>query len=283
MSEQDKEVKIPDKEELLGDQQQTETSEKEAPEYTEVEKAAMAQGWKPKDQWDGDPNQHRSAREYLDRGELLGKIKSQNQQLGEFREAIKQMADHNKRVYQAGFEQAIKDLKAQKMMALKDGDAEAVLAIDDKIEEQRGKLEEVKAQQVKISAPPKVSDTTTNWLAVNQWYQTETAMKYAANGFAADFASRNPNASEEEIYAFIDKEIRKEFPHKFKTTQAAPSPDGDSRRGGGGKPTSGNATFEKVLSTMTEEQQTIARSLVRSGAITKDKYVEDWNKISGGR
>lgn len=279
------EVKTPTAEELLAAGTQSEgEQEQQEPEYTEVEKQAMAQGWKPKDQWEGDPNQHRSAREYIDRGELLGKIKSQNQQLNELRTGLQQLSDHNKRVYMAGYENAIKELRQQRTAALKEGDVDAAAAIEEKLDDTKDKLAELKQQNTKVAQAPQTSEITRNWLAANQWYQQEPSMKYAANGYAQQMASQNPNVTEEEVYEYIDKQIRKDFPHKFERQQqrSAPSPDGDSRRSVGGK---GGAplTFEKILGNMTEEQQSIARSLVKTGAITKEKYVEDWVKITGGR
>lgn len=291
MAETDKkeDVKIPSKDELLNadSQEPADNTEEhtEEPQYTEIEKQAMAQGWKPKDQWDGDPNQHRSAREYLDRGELLGKIKTQNQQLTEIRAALQQMSEHNRKVYAAGYENAIKELKAQKLAALREGDAEAVMAIDEKIDNTKEQLEQVK-QTPQVPKAPQTSERTVQWLAANPWYQTETAMKHAANGYAQEYAARTGSRDEDAIYEYVDKKIREDFPHKFKQvqpTKAAPSPDGDSRRGGGGKPSSGNLTFDKVLAQMDETSANIARNLVRTGGITKEKYVEDWVKITGGR
>lgn len=42
--------------------------------YTEQEKLAMSKGWKPRDQFDGDVSEWRSAKEFNDRGDLLDKI-----------------------------------------------------------------------------------------------------------------------------------------------------------------------------------------------------------------
>lgn len=282
------EVKLPSKEELLnaGKQEETKEPTSSEPKYTEVEKVALSQGWKPKDQWDGNPDEHRSAREYLDRGELLGKIKVQNEQLREIRTALQGMSDHNRRVYAAGYENALKELKVQKLQALKEGEAEQVLAIDDKIDSTKEALQAIKteAEQAKVTAKQQgPSPITQNWLAINKWYQTDAIMRHAANGLAMELGKANPNVTEEEIYQTIDREMRKEFPHKFKTAQAAPSPDGESTRSAGsGKTTTTGNSFEKLLGSMSEMQATIARNLVKTGAITKEKYVEDWNSMNGG-
>lgn len=274
-------VSIPTKDELLNADGLDPKNTVATPQYTEIEQKAMEQGWKPKDQWEGDPETHRSAREYLDRGELLGKIKSQSQQIQEVRNALAGMTEHNKRVYAAGYENAIKELKAQKLQALRDNEPEAVMHLDEKIDEAKEALQTIKAQP-KVAQGP--SQTTVQWLQNNPWYSESKVMMAAANQIAADLARSTPGIDEETIYEVIDREIRKEFPHKFqKQATSAPSPDGEGRRSGGaGKPSQGSGSFEKLLGSMNETQASIARSLVKSGAITKEKYVEDWTKINGG-
>lgn len=280
------EVKIPTKEEILGDgkgtnvqeSKQGEASTKE-PTYTKLEEEALKQGWKPKSEWDGDPEQHRSAREYLDRGELLGKIKSQSGQLEEMRKAIGAMSEHNKKVYQAGYEKALTELKARKITALKEGDAELVLAIDDEIDKTKDAIREVKAQPTQV---PRTSSATAEWLAKNKWYATDAVGRAAADALAVQYARSHPGATEEDIYTYIDEELPKELPHKFgKKQTSAPDPEGESRRGTGNGNIKGVTSFEKLLDTMTSDQQTIAKTLVKSGAITKEEYVKQYAQMMG--
>lgn len=284
MTEENKEVKIPTREEILnGDEQTTtesgKTATQESPDYTEVEQSALKQGWKPKDQWEGDPDQHRSAREYLDRGELLGKIKSQNAKLDEFNRTLAVMSEHNKKVYAAGYEKALGDLKLQKKEALREGDADAVMEIDDKIDETKEALRNIKNTNTTPQGP---SVTTQNWLQENEWYAKDRVMRAAANEMAVEYVKSHQNASEEQIYDYIDKEIRKELPEKFgkKAATTAPNPDGQSRKvtTSGGK---SSMTFEALLDTMDDDQARIAKTLVKTGALTKEKYVEDYQKMFG--
>src|SRR6266705_1938984 len=73
--------------------------------FTDIETDAIAQGWDP----DFDGPTKRSAREFLDRGELLSKIRSQSQELRKVQEVIGTLTEHNKQVYRAGYERAIVD------------------------------------------------------------------------------------------------------------------------------------------------------------------------------
>lgn len=288
MAETQTEVKIPTKEEILNGES---TQQRPAPEsgkaatgepsYTAVELEAIKQGWKPKSEWDGDPDQHRSAREYLDRGELLGKIKSQSSQLEEMRRAIGAMSEHNKKVYQAGYEKALTELKARKITALKEGDAELVLALDDEIDKTKDAIREVRNTTVQL---PRTSTETADWLARNKWYATDAVAHAAADELARQYARSHPNCTEADIYEYIDAELPKELPHKFgkKQNQSAPDPEGESRRGSGnGGSKGGTTTFEKLLDTMTSDQAQIAKTLVKTGAITKEEYVKQYNQMMG--
>ena len=46
----------------------------EPKQYTAVEQRALDQGWVPQDEWQGDPDDWRPAKEFIDRGELFRKI-----------------------------------------------------------------------------------------------------------------------------------------------------------------------------------------------------------------
>lgn len=287
--EKNQEVKIPTKDELLAAGTEPEVGDEitqsasEEPQYTAIEQEAIKQGWKPKDQWEGNPEDHRSAREYMDRGELLGKIKSQNQQLSEIRDALKGMTEHNKRVYAAGYENAIKELKQQKLHALREGEPEQVLAIDDKIDEAKEALRTIKSQPDKVQGP---SPVTRDWLSDNKWYGEDMVLTHFANGIATDYGKKHGgNVTETAVYEEIDRALRKEFPEKFglRKTTGAPNPDGEGRRStGAGKPQgNANSSFEKILSGMSEMEANIARTLVKTGGISKEKYVEDFNKMRG--
>src|SRR5438132_1680053 len=70
--------------------------------HTALEERAIEQGWRPKDEWDGDESEFRSAREFIDRGELLRKISSQGDELRKLKEVAGALSEHNKQVYVAG-------------------------------------------------------------------------------------------------------------------------------------------------------------------------------------
>lgn len=259
------------------------------PQYTEIELQAMEQGWVPLDKWTGKKEEHRSAREFVDRGELLAKIRSQSGQMQELKGMIQHLSEHNKKVYEKGYEKAIADLKRDRAVAIKEGDVELVEAIDQQIDEHKEAQQSLKA--VPAQPQQQVSATTQAWLQRNTWYNRDPVMRGAVNMLAFEFGRVNPGISEEEIYAYIDKEVRKEFPHKFQgqpspqRKQGAPSPEGQGSRTNGsgnkGGQKSVDAEFNELISEFDEFDAQVARNLVKSGVITKEKYVEDYKKLGG--
>ena len=80
-------------------------ADKDEPELTGAEQQAYAQGWRPQDEWSGDPDKWVDANEFIFRGELMDRIQkqtkvinNQNAELGEVKEALKVLAEHNKQI-----------------------------------------------------------------------------------------------------------------------------------------------------------------------------------------
>ncbi len=253
-------------------------------ELTSTEQAASLQGWVPLSEWKGDPKEHRSAREFIDRGELLGKIKSQSQEIQAVTKIVQHLSEHNKMVYQAGIEAGIKQLKEQRKEAIREQDADALAEIEDKLDDRRQELAQVKAAPVpqvpkQVGASPEFQA----FLSRNQWYLGQASKRHWAHGVAIEFAKDNQNLTEAQVYAYVEQEARKEFPDLFKSKrEAPPSPDGESRRNAGGGKDKGNSkAFEDLIATMPEDQARVAKDMVKRGFVTKEKYVEDYLSVGG--
>jgi len=262
------------------DQTSAETQTTE-PQYTETEQRAMEQGWQPKDKWDGDPEDHRSAKEYLDRGELLGKIKSQSQQIREVREMLTHLSGHNQKVYLAGYEQALAQLKAQRLEAMKEGDVETAVALEDKIDQHKEAISTIKATP---AAKPQAEDQSPvyqDWLKTNSWYLSDESMRHWANGMAISYTNKNKGqVTEEQIYQHLSKEVRETFPAKFRKA-GAPNPDGEGRAANRGNTRSASDDFDSLIKGFSEDDARAARNLVKTGVLTKEKYVADYKAIGG--
>lgn len=258
-----------------------------APEVDPVEERAREQGWVPREEWHGDKAAWRPADVFIDRGELLGKIKSQSTELRELKSMVGYVTEQNRKLYEAGYEKAIADLEAQRDAAAEAGESKTVREIDKAIRSHEKALEEAK-QPVRPStnaAAVAAEERFESWKNKNRWYGDDSVMQDWANGAAVRYKTNvNPNASDSDIYGYLSEEVKKKFPDKFKQRVGAPSPDGKSARSGGSPPDrDGNsADFDKLLSTLSEEEADIARNMVKRKHVTKEEFMKSYN-LTGGR
>ena len=266
----------------------TETSEKgSAPvELSPTEQLAKSQGWVPLDEWDGDPKDHRGAKEFVDRGELLGKIRSQSQELQSVKAIVTTLSEHNKRVYQAGYENAIKELKVARASAIENADGKALALIEDQLDDAKEKLAAAKAAPVQAAKPAGPTPDFQLFLQRNPQYLSEATFRHWSHGMALEFAKVNPSATEGDVYAFIEREAKKEWPTKYgNQRKAPPSPNGEGKGTGAGKDASvkGNASFDALIASLPDDQAKVAKDMVKRGLITKEKYFQDYEAIGGNR
>lgn len=257
------EVKTPD-----------ENAESQEPQYTELEEQAIAQGWDP--EFDG-PNK-RSAREFLDRGELLTKIKVQSAELRKVQDMVGHLSEHNKQVYMAGYKKAIQELRQARAVAIEAGNGKDLAVIEDRLDATKDELRKIEGMQV---GPPQQQGPTQafqDFVARSNWYKDSASKRFWAHGMASEFAKVNPDATEEDVYKFIDKEVRKEFPALFRRL-GPPSPDGEGRQPEGKAKNTGSGAFDKLMASLPEDQARVAKEMVKRNVLTKEKYVEDYEKI----
>lgn len=265
----------------------------QAVEYSEVELRAMDMGWKPLDQWEGDKSDHRSAKEYIDRGELLGKLKQTNTELRELKAMVSTLSEHNRRVHEEAYKQAIVDLKKAKVEALRNEDHEAVVNIDEQLASRKQELQVVQTTPRIQPQAPEASPVFQDWLSKNSWYTQDEAMQFWANGEAIKYAKTSGRVDEAEIYKHLHEAVRKEFPNKpyFRRAaapQAAPSPDGSSRRGAGGgqsAPVTGDTAFKNFLGTLPREEAFEVEKMVKRFDLSPEQFMRDYELVNkrGGR
>ena len=257
-----------------GQEVQKEEQHIEPHQPTDLEQRAMDQGWVPQEEWAGDPDDWRPAKEFIDRGELFKKIDDQKRELKQLRTTMEEFGKHHARVREIEYKRALDTLKAQKKEALEEQDAAAVIEIDDKIAEVR------EAQRADANAPKQdIQQTGPNpefvrWEARNTWYKVDRAMKAVADEIARGLVARG-ESDVSRILTEVDKEIRKTFPAKFENPNRSKpgSVEGTSKSGGrGGK--------DEVY--MTDTEKAIMKRIIATGAITKEKYLEEYKARKEG-
>ena len=247
------------------------------------EAAARERGWVSQDEWDGDAGEWVDHREFNRRGEFMQhissqtrKIKSQEHKIDRLEEAIATLGEHNKKIREQEYNNALRDLRKAKADALHLDDHDTVVEVDEQIMD----LKAAKAAADSDDTGDKRKGPTADqvalqrqidgWVSDNPWYEKDVILRGAMDSVVSDTVARNPQLAGD-FDALMDlakKTIKKEFPHKFNSKRVRHGAiDGaPPKRGSNSKYT------EKHLDT---EQRKIAHTMVKAGAFESvQEYVD---------
>ena len=273
----------------MAEEEQTGTGEAEAApaQMTAAEETAHKSGWRPKEDWNGDPDEWVEAKEFNFRGELMGRISEQSSILSNFKNQIAErdqtigdLVKHHKSVSEREYKKALKTLKDAKIEAIDDGDGSAVVELDNEIDE----LKSRKAEVDKVSEPTNaaITDTTpkevVDWLQKpqNKWYVNDPFLKSVADGIAKDIMQQTPNVTPDNLLRKMDAKMREELPHKFEGSPSVNENEPDDRTN-----TSANGKGGKRygMKDLDETQQECAKRFIKTGVMTLKEYIDDLKAI----
>lgn len=183
-----------------------------APEISPTERQARDSGWVPKEDFNGEEHKWVDAGEFLRRGELFGKIESQNKELKAIRETLAEFKNHHSKVQEKAYKQAIADLKAKKKEALIDGDADLVIEVDEQLADVRTQQQTIERQS-KEPVPQEEHPEFVAFKNKNPWYSTTPSMRNWADGRGVELAQEGRSPSE--VLRTVEQEARKRFPERF--------------------------------------------------------------------
>jgi len=221
---------------------------------------AIEQGWKPKEDYEGDQTRFIDAKEWVRRGSgykiLTSKLKEQEK-------ALRDMASHISKVQEASYKKAIADLTAQKKEAVRDADEDRVQMIDEQIDQVKQNIQPI---QVASAVHPAV----TEWLdkSENKWFQNDPQLRAFAITYQNQLFAQNQSLDMEESLREVSRIVKKTFPEKFTNPArtAAPTVQAPVSDSGGKK------TY--AYGDLNDEQRKIADRFERQGIMKKEKYVQ---------
>lgn len=243
-------------------------------ERTPMEQKAMEMGWRPKDEFHGDEDDFIDAKEFVRRQPLFEKIEAQNKQIKNVTKALETFKQHYTRVEQAAVERALTQLKNQRKDALSDGDGERFELLDDEIKKAEAKVIEI--EQVKNQPLVEEAVIHPEWQAFqarNPWYNSTGYMRKFADEVGATFASEG--LAPTEVLKRVEQAVRKEFPTKFTNPNKEQAPNVEQSRGSSRQPGKDGDAF------MNDQERKVMNDLVRSGLLTKEKYIADLKAVKG--
>lgn len=251
---------------VAGENPQEQTPEKQ---FSAIEQRAMEQGWRPKEEFEGDPDAFIDAPEFVRRGELFSKIEHQSKELKAVKAALDALKTHHSKVKEVEYNRALKALQNARKQALVDGETERFLELEQRIEEVKEEKEafDTELEQVKADPVRDINPEFTAWIDRNPWYDSSKPMRAYADKLGIELAQEGHAPSE--VLKLVEREVKKEFAHKFQNQKAARPQAVEAPARSGGKAD----TFQ-----MTEDERTIMRKLVRAGAMTEQEYIAELKK-----
>lgn len=247
-------------------------TQEQAPEkqYSAIEQRAMEQGWRPKEEFQGDPEAFIDAPEFVRRGELFSKIEVTTRELKQVRQALDALKDHHSKVKETEYKRALASLEAARKQALVEGEHERFFALEEKIEEIKTEKQTFDEELQQASAPAQeVHPAFADWLSKNKWYETDEAMRAYADRLGTKYAK---TLSPPEALRQITEDVKKKFAHEF--TNPKSSRPMAVEPSGRGASNAGNYT-------MSPEERDIMRKFVRSGVMTEAQYIAELKKVNG--
>jgi len=243
------------------------------------EDQARQQGWKPQEEWEGDPEGWVDAKTFNQRGEYMDRIKSQSslikkleKKLSTVESTMSELAEHHRKVRETERAKALSDLKAMKVDALDMGDHAKVVEIDEEILNVKTAASEDKPKENKLH--PAVEE----WIEENSWYKTDAMLRGAAEGFVKDLVDRNPSlqGDVEEILKQTTEKLKEEFPHKFGRKIRTTVVDTD-----GGESIPRTPQTKYTARHLNPEQRKIADRFVKQGAVKSlEEYARQLAEIN---
>lgn len=243
------------------------TPEPQTPQYTEVEQAAIERGWKPKDQYAGDPARWRSAEVFVALDEPLKRIESQSKELKRVREALEALHVHHKKVKESEYTRALKDLQEARKEAFRVGETDQAFAIEDRIEQLKTEKENIVLPDLP-QAEQQIAPEFQAWVESNTWYAKNEVMRAAAD--AIGIRLHGEGFTPKQVLKQVEEEIKKEFPNKFvnEKAQRPNAVEGSSRAN-----TRSTETFD-----LSQDEVKIMQKIVNSGVMSKEDYIKELKK-----
>lgn len=257
------------------------------PDGNDSETRARRLGWVPKEEFRGDPDKHRSAEDFLKRGdEILPLLQRDNKrlhegfgkiekELKETRETLQSFAEFAAKGEERAYKRAKAELEAKLDQATELADVPQARQIRREIEELDGGRTAPKPKPDPVGEvdKPAVDPEVASWIDQNQWFNNSASLRtYAVEEFG-ELEKRYPGKTKTEILAEVKQRTVDRFPEKFGVNPkrdgaaAVASPTGEGTRRKTGK------TYDDLPAEAKVACDKFVRTIPK---YTRDQYVKDY-------
>jgi len=195
------------------DQPIVEEIQDDIPELSSKEQTAWDQGWRPEDQFEGNPDNWKTAGEYVLFGEMQKQINDVKAESRHKDAATEERFANLNKLHEAQQNAAIADLKTKQRAAVEVADTDEF----DRLQKQIDNQEPI---QQTVPATPQQSAVLADWEARNPWVNDPNDEKgQDAIAFYNRAASRPGGTTEREALEYVDQQLAKLYPDHQKEEQ----------------------------------------------------------------
>lgn len=252
------------------------------PELTGIEKQAFEMGWRPEDQYKGDPDKWVDASIFVARAPMFEELKRMNKALKTATTKLNAMEIHSARLREEGYKQAMNELKQLKQAALDDANSSAVIDIDERILELREKQHKERTESQQVDAD-EANRYFYEFKRSNPWYDQDQDLKEEADAIGQTLfvkMSRSGDVDMESLFIEVAKRVKKLNPDHpafvNHTKKAAPSVEPGGRGSNVGKKTFG-------VNDLTEQERRVHAQLFGRGkapaGFTEEEYFKQCKEM----
>jgi len=249
-------------------------------EQVDVEAAARAMGWRPLDEFSGDPSRHVDAQTFYKRGqEVMPILKAQTKtllkRLDAAEKSAKQAAEYFSKAEERAYHRALADIRAEQEAAVESGDIEAHRKASDKLDK-LGKLEKPGSSGSEMSEDQRAEDFA-DWGKANKWYATNSVMQAYADAQAQKIIrTRGGGVLDRADLDAVAEQVKAKFADDF-PDEFGEKPRAKPRSAVEGVTPSRSRPGGKGFADLPVEAQRMADKWIKQGLIkTRDDYVKSY-------
>ena len=248
----------------------------------EAETKAKRLGWVPKEEFKGDPDKHRSAEEFLERGEqMLPFLKRDNdklhlsmskleKQLAEQAQTFTKFVEFTSKGEERAYNKAKAELEAKLDGAIETADVAGARQVRKEIaEHEASKPEPVEVQKPTVQLDPVIQ----GWIAENEWFQKDKALNAVAVDIFGELEQEQPGVSKAELLAETKRQVMDKFPKKFGLNPNRDNAASVATPGGVAPKKKAGKTYEDLPA---DAKAACTKFVKTIPGYTREKYVKDY-------
>ena len=260
-------------------------------EYVEaIESKARVKGWTTQEEWHGPLEDWVDAKEFLGREKLFNRIKELKDALHtnsqKFDREFQAMANHFSQMKGVEYKRALADLKSQLAFAKEERDVESVEKLTQQVaavEQEREIATRVIPQEQTQADPEKFR----KFKQENSWFDSDKELQEEAMSIGIGYSATHKDKSQEDVYDYVVKRIKKIYPEKFNMTEDPNQEDETPRKAAsveGSTPTKklgAKKSGKLSVSDLDEREKDVMKTFVKRGVLTQEAYLESLAKAKG--